>query len=95
MADAILMAVAEINEDGGVLGRKVEPVVKDAHSDDQLSADVIARQLTVLEQTARTRGAALGSGFAYPVTVEVAARWAAGLSQRGLQLAPASAVTRR
>jgi hypothetical protein len=29
------------------------------------------------------------------VTVETAARWTAGLEQRGLQLAPASAMTMR
>lgn len=75
---------------GGVPRASADSIV-----DDQLSADAIARQLTVLEQTAKAKGSALGSGFAYPVTVEVAARWAAGLSQRGLQLAPASAVTRR
>jgi polysaccharide deacetylase 2 family uncharacterized protein YibQ len=67
----------------------------DSIVDDQLSADAIARQLTVLEQTAKARGSALGSGFAYPVTVDVAVRWAAGLSQRGLQLAPASALAKR
>ena len=75
---------------GGVPRASADNIV-----DDQLSAEAIARQLTVLEQTAKARGSALGSGFAYPVTVEIAARWAAGLSQRGLQLAPASAVTRR
>jgi urea transport system substrate-binding protein len=46
MADAILMAVGEINEDGGVLGRKVEPVVQDAHSDDQLSAALAEKLIT-------------------------------------------------
>jgi hypothetical protein len=75
---------------GGVPRASADSIV-----DDQLSAEAIARQLTVLEQTAKTRGSALGSGFAYPVTVEVAARWAAGLSQRGLQLAPASALAKR
>jgi hypothetical protein len=70
-------------------------VSADAIVDDQLTADAIAGQLGGLEQTARVKGAALGSGFAYPVTVEVAARWAAGLSARGLQLAPVSAVARR
>lgn len=63
--------------------------------DDQLSAEAIARQLAGLEQTAKARGSALGSGFAYPVTVDTAARWAASLSARGLQLAPASALARR
>jgi polysaccharide deacetylase 2 family uncharacterized protein YibQ len=63
--------------------------------DDDLSADAINRQLTQLEAAARSKGQALGSGFAYPVTVEEAARWAQGLSQRGFQLAPASALLRK
>lgn len=63
--------------------------------DDQLSADAIVAQLNALETAARTRGQALGSGFAYPVTVEVAARWAEGLKARGVQLAPASAIAKR
>jgi polysaccharide deacetylase 2 family uncharacterized protein YibQ len=67
----------------------------DAVIDDQLSADAISAQLTRLEQAAKVKGAALGSGFAYPVTVEIAARWADGLKARGLQLAPASAIARR
>jgi hypothetical protein len=67
----------------------------DAIVDDQLSAEAINRQLAGLEQTAKTRGSALGSSFAYPVTVDAAARWAAGLNARGLQLAPASALARR
>ncbi|HEY3814321.1 MAG TPA: divergent polysaccharide deacetylase family protein [Caulobacteraceae bacterium] len=67
----------------------------DAVIDDQLSAEAIAGQLSNLEQTARVKGQALGSGFAYPVTVEVAARWIDGLKARGLQLAPASAIAHR
>ena len=67
----------------------------DAVIDDQLSAEAIAAQLSNLEQTARVKGQALGSGFAYPVTVEVAARWIDGLKARGLQLAPASAIAHR
>jgi polysaccharide deacetylase 2 family uncharacterized protein YibQ len=67
----------------------------DAVVDDQLSADAIASQLASLEQTAKVKGSALGSGFAYPVTVEVAARWADSVKSRGLQLAPASAVSHR
>lgn len=76
---------------GGALAR----ASADAVVDDQLSAEAIARQFESLEVTARTHGSALGSGFAYPVTVEVAARWAAGLPSRGLQLAPVSALARR
>jgi len=37
----------------------------------------------------------LGSGFAYPITLDEVARWAQTLPSRGLQLAPASAVMTR
>jgi hypothetical protein len=60
----------------------------------QTPAAIIGR-LNALEASAKARGAALGTGFAYPVTVEAAARWTAGLDARGLQLAPASAMTQR
>lgn len=60
----------------------------------QTPAAIIAR-LNALEAAAKTRGAALGTGFAYPVTVEAAARWTAGLEARGVQLAPASAMAAR
>ena len=60
----------------------------------QTPAAIIGR-LNVLEAAAKQRGAALGTGFSYPVTVEAAARWTAGLEARGLQLAPASSMTQR
>ncbi|WP_421730190.1 divergent polysaccharide deacetylase family protein [Brevundimonas sp.] len=60
----------------------------------QTPAAIVAR-LNALEATAKQRGAAMGTGFSYPVTVEAAARWTAGLEARGLQLAPASAMTQR
>ncbi|WP_269715275.1 divergent polysaccharide deacetylase family protein [Caulobacter sp. NIBR2454] len=60
--------------------------------DDQLSAEAIDRQLKAIEGGAVQRGQALGSGFAYPVTINQVSRWAEGLSGRGFQLAPASAV---
>ncbi|HZK99188.1 MAG TPA: divergent polysaccharide deacetylase family protein [Caulobacteraceae bacterium] len=60
--------------------------------DDQLSADAIDRQFAALETQATRTGRALGSGFAYPVTLEEAAKWASALSAHGFQLAPASAV---
>ncbi|HEY5070861.1 MAG TPA: divergent polysaccharide deacetylase family protein [Caulobacteraceae bacterium] len=60
--------------------------------DDQLSATAIDQQLTALETQASRSGFAVGSGFAYPVTLEEATRWASALSDRGYQLAPASAV---
>lgn len=60
--------------------------------DDDLSAEAIARQFAALEAAALSRGQALGSGFAYPVTIESAAVWARSLADRGFQLAPASAM---
>ncbi len=63
--------------------------------DDELAAGAIDGQLRMLEAGASGRGQALGSGFAYPVTINQVRTWAAGLSGRGLQLAPASSMARR
>lgn len=63
--------------------------------DETQTPTAIMGQLNALEAAAKTRGQALGTGFSYPVTVEAAARWTAGLEARGLQLAPASAITAR
>lgn len=60
--------------------------------DEDLSAEAIARQFSGLEAGARARGQAMGSGFAYPVTLESAAIWTRSLEDRGFQLAPASAL---
>jgi len=62
--------------------------------DDQLNQTAIDQQLLALEAGALQRGQALGSGFAYPVTLEKVAQWSRGLDQRGFQLAPVSALTR-
>jgi len=61
--------------------------------DDKLSGPAIDQQLAALESGAQQRGQALGSGFAYPVTLEKVALWANTVEQRGYQLAPASALT--
>jgi polysaccharide deacetylase 2 family uncharacterized protein YibQ len=63
--------------------------------DESLSAATILQKLAELESIARARGSAVGSGFAYPLTVEAATRWAATLEAKGLTLAPVSAVSRR
>jgi polysaccharide deacetylase 2 family uncharacterized protein YibQ len=60
--------------------------------DTQREAEAIDDQLLNLEALAHQSGSALGTGFAFPVTVEQIKTWAAGLDERGLQLAPASAV---
>ena len=63
--------------------------------DDQLAGDAIDKQLLALEASALQNGQALGAGFAYPITLAEVRTWAGGLSQRGYQLAPASALTIR
>jgi len=63
--------------------------------DDQLASDAIDNQLLGLDADALQNGQALGSGFAYPITLEEVTRWVAALPSRGYQLAPASAVTHR
>ena len=51
--------------------------------DDQLDGGAIEAQLGALEAQATRNGQALGSGFAYPITLQEASRWAAGLGSRG------------
>ena len=63
--------------------------------DDQLASDAIDQQLLALEASALQNGQSLGSGFAYPITLDEVNRWAQGLPQRGYQLAPASALMTR
>ncbi|MFT4091244.1 MAG: divergent polysaccharide deacetylase family protein, partial [Asticcacaulis sp.] len=75
----------------GAWGRASADRVVDA----QLNAPSIQNQLDGLEATARARGHALGTGFAYPVTLAVAIKWTQGLEEKGLQLAPASAIARQ
>ena len=63
--------------------------------DEQLSDQAIDQQLLAIEAGALQHGQALGSGFAYPVTLSQVAKWAESLESRGYQLAPASALTQR
>jgi urea transport system substrate-binding protein len=43
VADATLMAIDEINEAGGVLGRQIEPIIVDARSDSTIAAEEARR----------------------------------------------------
>jgi polysaccharide deacetylase 2 family uncharacterized protein YibQ len=63
--------------------------------DEEQNPTAIVAQLNALEALAKGNGQALGTGFSYPVTVEAVARWTADMEARGLQLAPASAMTQR
>lgn len=62
--------------------------------DEQLSGEAIDQQLLALEAQALQNGQALGSGFAYPLTIAQVAQWTQAVEARGYQLAPASALTR-
>lgn len=84
--------------DDGLAARRAGPIPRasaDRVIDDELSAGAIDTQLKALENGAGARGQSLGSGFAYPVTINQVRIWAAGLQGRGLQLAPASALAHR
>ena len=59
--------------------------------DEQLSETAIDQQLAALEAGASQQSQALGSGFAYPVTLTQVAHWAEAVESRGYQLTPASA----
>ena len=82
-------------DDGSAVGRGSGPprASADRVIDQTLDDQSIGQELGALEDLAGQRGQALGSGFAYPVTLEAVQTWAAGLSARGLALAPASALT--
>lgn len=60
--------------------------------DAQPLGDAIDRQLLHLEAIALERGAAMGSGFGFPVTIEQIKTWSETLSYKGYVLAPVSAV---
>jgi polysaccharide deacetylase 2 family uncharacterized protein YibQ len=84
-------------DDGSAAGRGAGPprASADRVLDQSLDSGSIDQQLAGLESSAQQRGRALGSGFAYPVTLQEVQKWAAGLASRGLLLAPASAVMNR
>ena len=61
--------------------------------DTEQRVSAINEQLFMLETAAREKGAALGTGFSFPVTVDTIARWSYELREKGIVLAPASAYT--
>ncbi len=54
----------------------------------------VKRELRKLENIAQNEGAAIGKTYAYAATLDEIALWAAGLDERGLSIAPASAILR-
>ncbi|WP_300542517.1 divergent polysaccharide deacetylase family protein [Maricaulis sp.] len=81
--------------EGAAQAVDIEYAIADRILDEDLSPDAIDERLLALEALAIQNGAALGTGFAYPATVEQIRAWAAGLDLRGYQLAPPSAVMAR
>lgn len=59
--------------------------------DTETGASFIEDQLFKLETEALENGHALGTGFSYPLTVDLIAAWSVRLQQKGILLAPASA----
>jgi uncharacterized protein len=60
--------------------------------DAEVNAGNIAEELARLEVEALANGSALGTGFAFPVTIDTILDWREELDAKGIQLVPASAV---
>ncbi|WP_300391716.1 divergent polysaccharide deacetylase family protein [Henriciella sp.] len=54
----------------------------------------IESKLLELESLAMENGSSLGTGFAYPITIDILKEWTARLDEKGIVLAPASSATR-
>ena len=63
--------------------------------DNEVSRVAIDARLFELERIAKSEGTAVGIGFPYPVTLERVARWVPTLREKGIVLAPISAVVSR
>jgi uncharacterized protein len=67
-------------------------VVSEETIDADASRDTIDRALSEIEERAKRQDAALGIGYAYPLTLERLALWTKSLEAKGLALAPVSAL---
>jgi len=74
----------EASKAGGLFARSM--TVIDARTD----GNAIKSELVELERAALENGKALGTGFAYPVTIDTVKAWAERLETKGIVLAPAS-----
>nr|WP_207457315.1 divergent polysaccharide deacetylase family protein [Azospirillum sp. SYSU D00513] len=73
----------------------VPRAVADRVIDRDLSRGAIDDQLRELEAAAKANGAAVGIGSPYPSTIERINTWLTGLADRGIAIAPVSAVVNR
>jgi polysaccharide deacetylase 2 family uncharacterized protein YibQ len=76
-----------------VAGRSGAPFAKATESLDGIQTALeIDKHLSNLEAQARDHGSAVGSAFAYPISVERITTWSKGLEKRGFVLVPVSAI---
>jgi polysaccharide deacetylase 2 family uncharacterized protein YibQ len=79
---------------GAAAGVSARLNMADLVVDGNPSPDAIDERLFELEALALQNGNALGSGFAYPSTIDTVALWAEDLASRGYKLAPVSFVSK-
>jgi len=88
-------------EDGSLEEASLDKVADQSHVryakaaspiDTKLTADDINLELMELETIAKEKGAAMGAGYAFPITIEMAKIWASELGPKGIILAPVSAL---
>ena len=90
-------------EDGS-LSRSVFPAAADEAGlrfraantpiDARPDGEEIETKLMELESLAMENGSSLGTGFAYPITIDLLKEWTSRLEEKGIVLAPVSATTR-
>ncbi|MEM1035442.1 MAG: divergent polysaccharide deacetylase family protein [Pseudomonadota bacterium] len=85
--DAVFSTIAT---DSGVTYAASETVI-----DALPEGDPIESKLMYLEAQARTNGRALGTAFAYPISIDMLKDWTSGLEAKGYVLAPASHYARQ
>lgn len=69
--------------------------INDRYIDNAMTSDEIAKQLSELEKTANTFGAALGLARALPLTINEIAEWSMTLEEKGIELVPVTAIANR
>jgi uncharacterized protein len=77
------------------IGREVKLPVRRAEIIDAASYDDIRGRLARLEELAHRTGAVIGSGAGLSVTIDAVQSWARDLSERGVDLVPASVIFRQ
>lgn len=67
-------------------------VSRDVFLDNEKDVAAIARTLQALEEKARADGTAIGIGHPYEETIEALRQWLPTLEEKGITLAPVSAI---